>query len=161
MCIRDRLIDIGQCGDRLTADLLGSGVLRSHPSLGCSRHCVGRCQRVELQHFRQSKIEEFHRAIGCYKNVRGFEVAMDDEVAMCVLRRVEYREKKSETLAQSQLVVLAIAIDCLTFDVFHDEVWNTFRSHPSIQQPCNVGMIQSREDLPFTSKSFEVSRGVH
>ena len=81
---------------------------------------------------------------------------MYDQISVRILRRIENGEKEREAIAYAELLVRLIAIDRLTFDVFHDEIRNAVRGHSSIEQSRDVGMIQSRENLTFAPKSFDI-----
>ena len=67
-------------------DLLGSHVLQRSHDLPRVRQCEILSRRV--QQFRQTKISDFHVAIGVHKNVLWFDVPMNNPFVMSILECV-------------------------------------------------------------------------
>src|SRR4051794_30448318 len=77
---------------------------------------------------------------------------MNDEIAMRFGDRFTYAEEQLETRFGGKLVLLAVLRDGQPLDVFHGQVRNSVRCGPSVEQPGNVGMRQSRQDLPLVTE---------
>src|SRR4051795_8085805 len=80
-------VDIGCSRDRLPTDLLRARVIgREHPDI--LRDGFGLTRAIENKQLRDSEIEQFWRAVSVHQNIAGFQITVDDEVAMRILHRI-------------------------------------------------------------------------
>ena len=113
-------VNVGGGVDRLAADLLRAGVLRRQHA----RHgdCHLRRVHARLQHLRDAEIEQLGRAVLGDQNVAGLQVAVDDQVLVRVEQcRADLLEQR-HALRRSQVIRIAIFVERLAVDQFHDEV---------------------------------------
>ncbi len=82
-------IDVGRGRHRLRGDLFRRGVVGRE-------YADGRAFDIFFEQFRDAEIEELHRTVGRDQDVRGLDVAMDDQRAMCGLDRATDRQEEIE-----------------------------------------------------------------
>ena len=75
-----------------------------------------------VQQLRDAEVEQLRRAVGRDKNVRGLEVAMDDQILVRVLDGGAEIDEELQPLAQVELPLVAVLIERLAFDVLHYQV---------------------------------------
>ena len=83
---------------------------------------------------------------------------MDDEVAMRVRDRVADLEEQCETRAEIRVPGVAVVGDHLPFDVLHHGVRSAIRCHAAVEQACDAGMIEPREDLALGVEAIDQLR---
>ncbi len=74
---------------------------------------------------------------------------MNDQILMCGVYRRADAAKQREALADRELVPFAILVDRQAVDVFHDQVRDAIVSGAAVQQPGDVAVVESRQDLTF------------
>jgi hypothetical protein len=111
-------------------------------------------QRFGLQQLRDSEIEQLWRSIGRDNDVRRLQIAMHDQVLVCVLDCGAHGEEQLEALLYVQSPFRDKAIDRSSFDELHHQVGKPGRGHAAIQQARDVGMRQRGQDLAFSPKTI-------
>ena len=137
---------------RPPGDLFGARVAESQraQARGLLRQClVG--SRVE--HFRDAEIEQLHDAGRCHQNVRGLQIAMDNQMLMRVLNGRAHSAQQRHAVGECHVPLIAVDVDRLSVDVFDDGVGKAFVGGPAVEQPGNVRMIEARDDLAFLIES--------
>jgi hypothetical protein len=66
-----------------------------------------------------------------------------------------------QTFADVEILFAAVIEKRRAFDVFHDEIRETFIGRPAVEKPRDERMIEIGEDLPLVSKAPENRVGVH
>ena len=86
-------VDVGCGRERIATDLLGARVLRGERAreFARRRHRVG---GVVAEKFRDAEVQQLYRAVAGHENVRRLEVAVHDEIAVCVSHRGARLPKK-------------------------------------------------------------------
>jgi hypothetical protein len=117
---RAELIDVGERRGRTASNLFGRCILGRHPTPRRPRDRTrgARWQRI----LGESEVEQLHRTVAIHQDVRRFQVAMDDEIAMGVLRRLAYRQKQAHAVFDARTAVVEVDIDRLTVDVLEHEI---------------------------------------
>ncbi len=82
---------------------------------------------------------------------------MDNQALVRVSNSQAHLAEKLESLFRFQLALIAIVIQSLAPDVFHDKKWNSIRSHAAAVKLRDVWVIQTGEEMLF---AFEVTNNV-
>src|SRR5206468_3666903 len=82
---------------------------------------------------------------------------MDNQVLVRVSNSRADLAEKLESLFRFQLAVIAIVIQSLALDVFHDKKWNSIRSKAAAVKLRDVWVIETGEEMLF---AFEVTNNV-
>src|SRR5579884_2146388 len=80
---------------------------------------------------------------------------MDDQPLVRVLHGRAYRQEQLQTFSDRKLAGIAIAVDGLAFDQFHDEVGKPAFGGAAIEQARDVGMIEAGQYLPFVLEAVD------
>ncbi len=130
----------------------------------------GLCQtRVRLERrlkLRQAEIQQLRLSVRGDQDVSGLEIAVDDQALMGEGNCRAHFSEQLEPLLKAGLPPSHEIGDRLPLHQFHGEVRKTIDGHPSVQEACNVGVIQPGQDLAFLLKPFDPrgrtnSRGSH
>ncbi len=92
-------IDVGRRGHRLTANLLGSGIGRGEGA-GLEVGAIAGISSIVREQFGDPEIEQLDPSLAVDEDVRGLEVAMDDEAPMRHRHGVGDRDQQLESGAQ-------------------------------------------------------------
>ena len=92
------------------------------------------------QHFGGAKIEQLHRAVRGHQDVRGFQIAVNNQVPVRKLHGLAHLKKQPDAPLHGQFEFGAVPIEELALDVVHREVKVAIRGHAAIQQAGDVGM---------------------
>jgi len=82
---------------------------------------------------------------------------MNDQVLVRVSNSRAHLTEKLESLFRFQLAVIAIVIQSLALDVFHDKKWNSIRCKAATVKLRDVWVVQTGEEMLF---AFEVAQHV-
>ena len=103
-----------------------------------------------LEQLRDAEVEQSHFAFGGDENVRGLEVAMNDQLAVCVGDGVDDLQKQAQPSAQVERLAIvaraAMDVERPARDVFEREVRLAIVGEARIVESCDVRMIQRSED---------------
>src|SRR5215472_7873625 len=88
------------------------------------------------------------------------DVAMNDKVAMRIADFRAYALKQLEPLRNRQLALIAVEVNRLTLDVFHDEVGQAVVGRASIEQAGDVGMVEHGQNPALTVKPIKDVVGI-
>lgn len=146
-------VHVGRSRDVLAADLLRTRVLRRHH--GESRLRVLSVIAIGRNQTCDAEVEQLHRSVRSHEDVRGLQVAMHDEVLMCVVYRTTNDLEETETLLDRESFPVAVLRDRQPPYVLHHEVRHACVADPAIHQTGNAGMLEAREDLPFGPEPLE------
>jgi hypothetical protein len=79
---------------------------------------------------------------------------VDDLFLMSVLDRLEHLQEKRQALGNPKPMCLAPARQRLALQVLHRQVGQPVRIHPSVVQTCDVGMLETGQDVALTRKAL-------
>jgi hypothetical protein len=99
--------------------------------------------------------------LGCDENISRFQVAVHDEVLMRILHGGAHFAEQYDSLPNPKTAAPAIFVDRQAFDVLHDKIWLSIGSRTAIEQTRDIGMLETREDLPFLSEPIDNQIGFH
>src|SRR6187455_740280 len=109
-----------------------------------------------MQDLRDAEVEQFRYTVRRYQDISRLDVAMDDELAVRVVHRVAHDAEQSQALGRGELVRIAIIVNGFSaLDQFHHEVRQAVFGRAAIEQPSDVRMVQSRENLPFVAEAAQ------
>ena len=111
-----QLPDVGGGGDRRRVQLFGRCVFEGQ------RAVAGGGGLVAFQLLGDAEVEQLDPAFAIDQQVRGLEVAVDDQVAMRMADRVQHLHEQLHALAQVQPARVAPLVDGRAIHVLHDEV---------------------------------------
>ncbi len=101
---------------------------------------------------RQAEIQQLGSRFGQH-DVVGFEVSMDYSVPMDLIESVADFHSKLHYITCRQRSLFEPACQCLSFQMFHDEVIKPILV-PDVMNHANVGVVQIRYGLCFTSEAL-------
>ena len=154
-------IDVGGGGDRLAANLLGTGVIERHGAQLGTR--LGRGQSVEFgaDELGDAEIQELRHSVRGDQDVAGLEIAMDHQVPVGILHRGADVAEQLEALGDGALVLLAVTIDANAFDVLHHQVGKAVGRGSAIDQRGDVGMVKAGEHLALQAEAAQDFLRIH
>ena len=117
---------------------------------GWSRLGIGR----RIEQFGDAEIEQLGHAIISHQYVSGLQVTVHDVLPVCVRHRQAHLAKEAQAVFEAESSISAVTIDRLAFDVLHHEVRRAVRARAAIDEPCDVGMFEVREDLALRAEPF-------
>ncbi len=132
--------------------------------MSCNPAAVGaRCltANFRIEQLGDAKVEQLGGAVAGDEDVRGLDIAMDDQVLMGILDGRAHLAKELESCGRVELAGFAEVRDVLTLHVLHREVRQAVAGRAAVQQAGNVGMLQARQDLSFVAKAADDRVGVH
>ncbi len=154
---RTQLEDVARRGDLASVELFGAGVGRCEETLSQGRVNSGQPQLVRAEHFGDAEIEQFDEGlpIGTLRdeNVRGFQVAVDDQVLVGVLHRVADVLEQAEAFFDGEAFCVAECVDRLAVDVFHHEKRQAVRRDAAVEEAGDVGMVECGEQAAFLEEA--------
>jgi hypothetical protein len=83
---------------------------------------------------------------------------MDDQTLVRVLHRGTDLPEQRQPFGNSEVPLAAIIEQAFPFDQFHDEIGKAVLGRASVEDPCDVGMIQAGQDssLAFEAPQDEI-----
>ena len=108
-------VNIDGCRDRLASHLLGRRIFRSKHALDAS------VAGIVIDQFCDAEVEQFDLATMIDHQIRGFQIAMNDEVGMRMTYRRTDSQKQLETRVDTELVLIAIAAQIGAVDILQRE----------------------------------------
>src|SRR5580658_562930 len=142
------------------ADLLGAGVVEREGAASHDGYGVG-TGFVRVEQFGDAEVKQFRRAVGRDKDVGGFEIAMDDEVAVGVGYGFADFQEELAAPASVQRSLPVPGVERLARDVFHDEKGPSVESGSAIEKAGDVGVFEVGEDLAFVAETAQNVLGIH
>src|SRR6185437_879316 len=139
-------IDIRGRGDGFAQQLLGYRVLRSERMGACQRQIRSILTFEELC---DSEVEELHRAVARHEDVARLDVPMNDQVRVRVADGRQDIQEEPQPRLHVERMAGAVGIDRLTFHVLQGQIRLAAFEESRIEQPCNVGMVESRQQQAF------------
>ena len=83
------------------------------------------------------------------EHIAWLQVAMDHQSSVRVADRIAQRQKHVQSRLQRRRLLCAPLRQRLAFDVCHGHEWPPILAHPAIDQTCDAGMIQRRQEASF------------
>jgi hypothetical protein len=108
---------------------------------------VQRLARVEQ--LGDAEIQQLGHALRGDQDVVGLQVAVHDQVLMGVMHGGTDGADQLDALGERQAAAIAINVDGLAVDIFHHQIGRAVGGAAAVQQPCDVRVLQRRQDLPF------------
>ncbi len=146
-------IDIRGGGDGRAGDLFGSRVVRCQSATADQRELRFLCPALR-QELGDSEVEQQGVTFLGHEDVGGLQIAMDHEVGMCVLDGIQHLPEEIEPRRNRQTAIIAERRQRRTGDILQRQVGLSVFGYAGIEQACDVGMTQAREDLAFASESL-------
>ena len=110
--------------DRLAANLFRRGVFHGHeprPGSGSRRLQLA----IAFLQLRDPEIQNPQPPGGVHEDVAGFQVPVDDQVAVGVSHGVTKLKEQLQPVVQSEVLLVAVVGQRLSVDVFHRQVGRT------------------------------------
>ena len=150
-------VDVRKRRHGVTANLLRAGVVGRHR--GADR-IVGR-SRVGSKQLADAEVEQLGDAIRIDEDVAGFQVAVNDEIAMSVIDSRTDVDEHPEPVVNGQSAIGGKDRQPRTIDVLHDEIGQAVVGGAPVEQTADVRMLQARERLTLATEAREDELGVH
>src|SRR5262249_52984126 len=122
-----------------------------HSSLG---------DRLRIDQLCNTEIEQLWDTLRCDENIARLKVAMNHQSLVRVMYCGADLTEQLKPLRDRKLKCIAVGVDAVALDQFHDQVWNPVFRGSAIQKTRDVGMIEGSEDLPLMSKALQQDRAV-
>ena len=113
------------------------------------------------QELGDAEIQELHLAIGRHQDVRGLQIAMNDQAAVRRVGGVAARSKEPKPILQRHVASAAVIGDRLSFHSLHHEVRPPVRGLATVEKPRDAGVLQARQDSPLARETAQNLNGVH
>src|SRR5262249_55450774 len=107
---------------------------------------------LALEQLGDAEIEQLRVAGPVDEDVGRLDVAVDDQVGVRMGDGLENVEKEAEPLLDPEAAVPAIGVDRLALDVLEHEVGLAGCGHAGVEEPGDVGIGQTREDLALAAE---------
>ena len=133
-------VDVRKRRHGVTPHLLRAGVVGRHRGDGA----IGGRDRAGSKQLADAEVDQLGDAIRIDEDVAGFQVAVNDEIAMRVIDRRTDVEKHPEPVVDG-IRRSAASRQPRTIDVLHDEVGQAILGGAAVEQAADVRMLQARE----------------
>ena len=137
---------------RLSANLLGAGVLRCHQVDGGPGR-VAVLLAIRLEQLGDAEVEQLGYAIGAHQDVARLEVTVDHEPLMGEVDRGADQAEELETALEREGTGVAVAVDGLALDVLHHQIRLASRVGADVEQASDARVDEGRGDLPFLAEA--------
>lgn len=142
---RSQCVNIGCSRQRRIGELLRSCVFWSQRTHAPMRqrvrfHCVG-----VLEQPGDAEVQQLDHACVGHQHIRRLDVAMNDQMLLCVRNRGEHVNEHPQASSHRQRPPLAVAVYGFARDILEREIRPAVFGRACIQEPCDVRMRQSAE----------------
>jgi hypothetical protein len=144
-------VDVAGHDNGFTTDLLGARVLRGQQPLAALSLFRGAWCGVEQ--LRDPEIEQPRVAGLGHEDVRGFDVAMDDQLSVGVSYGFAHAGEKLEPFPETQPVGITVAGDRKAFHVLHREVRQVVFGDATVEERSDARMAEPRQDLALLAEA--------
>ena len=146
-------IDIRGGSHRVAEHLFRAGVFRSHHP----RFFASDGGLVDgIHELGDTEIEELRRAVSRHQHVRGFDIAVDDELAVRVLHRVAKRQDQADAIIDRELVRTGEIDNRRAVNVLHDKIGRAGFGAAAVQQSRDVRVVEIGENLAFLDETLDL-----
>src|SRR5208282_1101181 len=153
-------IHVAGGGDGLAVDLLWTSIIWSQCSKlrECRLKAVGRGARIK--NLSDTKIHKFRHSVRGHKDVARFNIAVNDEPLIGKLHCRTYLQEEIQAVAGALPALLAVTVNGLPLNQFHDKVRSAFFGGATVEQVRNVGVIEAGQNLPLIPESAKHEAGI-
>ena len=135
---------------RFATDLLRARVLgRKDPLPGDGERLIG----VRREQARDAEIEQLGLTVLGHQDVVGLQVTMHDQGLVCGVDGVADAREELQSLLDADLVLGAIRVDRLAFDILHDEIRATVIRSAAIEQASDARVLHPRQHAPLLAEA--------
>jgi hypothetical protein len=72
---------------------------------------------------------------------------------------IEHLAEQAKSIVNRQSARVAVCVEGLSLDQFHDEIRLSFGGHAAIEQAGDIRMIQARQNLELREKTLAIQLG--
>ena len=146
-------VDVRGGGHALTAQLLGRRISRRQPALTRARQ-LGWLARVVIgEQLGDAEVEQLQIAGRRDEDVRGLQIAVDDEPAIRVLHGIAHPAEQPHPRVDREAPGVAVGRDRLAFHELHREVRPAVGVEATIEETGDGRVIELGENLPFATEA--------
>jgi hypothetical protein len=109
---------------------------------------------IRIDRLGDAEVEQLRFALGGDQDVGGLEVAVHDQVAMCVGDGCTDLQRQAQAGAHIERVRIAIARDRAAFDILEREVRRTVVRDAAVMQLGDMRMDEAREEFAFAQEAL-------
>src|SRR5262249_3443524 len=109
---------------------------------------------VPLEQLGDAEVEQLDEPVVAHEDVGGLDVAVDDQVRVCMNDRVENVEKETQPRIDAQRALVAESVEAHACDVFEDEIRLAGRRDAGVDQTRDMRMRQTGEYRAFPAKTL-------
>jgi len=113
-----------------------------------------------IQDLCDTEIQQLRDAVVADKDIPRLNVAMDDQVLVGVLHRSADLPKELQPRCDRKTTLIGVFIDGSAFDQLHNEVRNAIVCGPSIEQACDIRVIERGENLTLVTEALNDRCGI-
>ncbi len=106
-----------------------------------------------MKDFGNAEVEQFDLSFRRDQRVRGLQVAMDDEILVCILNRVAHGREQDEPVPDAERLAIAVRRDGFACHVFHGEVRPAVGGDAAVEEARDVRVLKARENLALAEKA--------
>ena len=155
-------IYIGGRRHRMALDLFGRRVVgREGSRQGLGRIGGRRGGFGLVEQLGDAEVEELHLTTCRDEDVRGLQVAMQDQVAVGMRNGRQHVDEQPDPRLDIELSCVAPAVDRGSLDVLENQIGLARGRDASVEQLRNVRMRQARKDVALASKSLRTTSAQH
>ena len=141
-------VDVRRDGERLAENLLGRSVLGRQRAAGELGE-LGPFGLALVEQLGNPEVQQPDLAVARDQNIRGFQIAMHDELRVRVGDTAGDLREQPQPRLQVELLLAAILVDLTPFDVLDREKRPPFRRETRVVQPRDIRMRQCGENPPL------------
>ena len=151
---------VRRCCNRPARDLLWCGVLRRQRRATLSREGAHSSARgrvplgIPLEQLGDAEVEQLDLSVSAHQYVGRLDVAVDDQIGVCVRDHVQHIEEQPQAGFDAQRMFVAVPVDALAVHVLENEIWLPARRDTGVDQVRDARMPQSGEKSAFTAETL-------
>jgi hypothetical protein len=150
-------VDVGRGRNRPAADLLGGRVLRREPGAGLAGQRRVVVPPIAFQQLGNAEVEQLHLTVAGHEHVRGFQVAVHDQVGVRVRHRREDVEEQPDARIDPQRVLVAMLVEVPAVNVLQHQIRLAGTRDAGVDETRDVRMSEARENGAFALEAFSTS----
>ncbi|HKP14267.1 MAG TPA: hypothetical protein VJZ91_19255 [Blastocatellia bacterium] len=108
---------------------------------------------LRVEQFSDAEVEQLRHTFPRHEDVRGLEVAVDDEVLVSVIDTPADFDEQFQPLPGRQITFGAVVINLDAFDVLHHEERLAVGRDAAVQEARDVRVVERGEDLPLAAET--------
>ena len=102
-----------------------------------------------------AEIEQLYLSVDGDQHVIGFQIPMNNQLAMYMVHRIAHLQKEAQAGLDIQLAAVTVLVEPNAFDVLHRQIRIAERRRASVEQVRDVRMVQGGQQPPLRFKAAQ------